>query len=172
MKKESLDMAVKKAVKAKKVVSKKKVVSAKKPVKKVVKKVVSKKVAKPAKAKNVVAKLVKTSKPVVVSKSPVSKGFTKGELLTTIGDMVSLSKKEVANVMDAFVAIIERHVKKGAVGHFIFPGVLKLAVIRKPATKARPGTNPFTGEPTIFKAKPARNVVKIKALKKIKDMVS
>ena len=160
-------MAVKKPVKAKKVASKKTVVSANKPVKKAVKKVVDKKVAKPAKAKKAV-----TSKPVMISKSPVSKGFTKGELLTTIGDMVSLSKKEVGNVMDAFVSIIERHIKKGAIGHFIFPGVLKLAVVRKPATKARPGTNPFTGEPTVFKAKPARNVVKIKALKKIKDMVS
>jgi nucleoid DNA-binding protein len=162
-------MAVKKAVKAKKVASKKKVVSAKKPVKKVVK---AKTVAKSAKAKKPVAKLVKTVKPVVISKSPITKGFSKGELLMTIGEMVALSKKEVANVMDAFVMIIERHIKKGAVGHFIFPGVLKLAIIRKPATKARPGTNPFTGEPTIFKAKPARNVVKIKALKKIKDMVS
>ena len=162
-------MAVKKAVKAsaKKIAGKKKIVSAaKKPVKKVVK---AKKVLKPVKAKKI-AKLVKSSAP--VSKGPISKGFTKGELLTTIGDMVSRSKKEVGNVMDAFVTIIERHIKKGAVGSFIFPGVLKLAVIRKPATKARPGTNPFTGEPTVFKAKPARNVVKIKALKKIKDMVS
>jgi nucleoid DNA-binding protein len=159
-------MAVKKAAKAKKVVGKKKVVSPKKVVKKIA--VKAKKVLNPVKAKKV-AKLVK---PASVSKGPVTKGFTKGELLTTIGDMVSLSKKEVGNVMEAFVTIIERHIKKGAVGSFIFPGVLKLAVIRKPATKARPGTNPFTGEPTIFKAKPARNVVKIKALKKIKDMVS
>ena len=50
-------------------------------------------------------------------------------------------------------------------------GLLKLKVVRKPATKERPGTNPFTGEATIFKAKPARNVVKALPLKALKDMV-
>jgi hypothetical protein len=48
---------------------------------------------------------------------------------------------------------------------------MKLVVQRKPATKARRGINPFTGEETIFKAKPARNVVKIRPLKNLKDMV-
>jgi nucleoid DNA-binding protein len=49
---------------------------------------------------------------------------------------------------------------------------MKIEVKRKPATKARKGINPFTGEETIFKAKPARNVVRIRALKKVKDMVA
>jgi len=48
---------------------------------------------------------------------------------------------------------------------------MKLTVVRKPATKARKGINPFTGEETMFKAKPARNVVKIRPLKNLKDMV-
>lgn len=157
-------MAVKKAVKSVKK-SIKKPVSVKK--KSVPVKSAKKVVQKPAKLK-----LVKTAKPpVAVGKGPVSKGFSKSELLMTIAAMTDLSKKEVTNVLDSFVAVIERHIKKGAVGNFIFPGVLKLAVIRKPATKERKGTNPFTGEPAVFKAKPARNVVKIKALKKIKDMV-
>jgi nucleoid DNA-binding protein len=51
------------------------------------------------------------------------------------------------------------------------PGLMKLVVQRKPATKARKGINPFTGEETMFKAKPARNVVKIRPLKNLKDMV-
>ena len=50
-------------------------------------------------------------------------------------------------------------------------GLMKIIVIKKPATKAREGINPFTGQPTIFKAKPAKKVVKIRALKKVKDMV-
>jgi len=50
------------------------------------------------------------------------------------------------------------------------PGLMKVKVVRKPATKARPGINPFTGEETIFKAKPARNVVKVQPLKALKDM--
>jgi nucleoid DNA-binding protein len=67
---------------------------------------------------------------------------------------------------------IESHVKKGAAGQFTFPGLLKIEVRHKPATKAHKGVNPFTGEETMFKAKPARNVVKIRPLKRLKDMVA
>ena len=59
-----------------------------------------------------------------------------------------------------------------ATGQFILPGLMKIEVKRKPATKARKGINPFTGEETMFKAKPARNVVKVRPLKKLKDMVA
>ena len=48
---------------------------------------------------------------------------------------------------------------------------MKVKVVRKPATKARKGINPFTQEETVFKAKPARNVVKVLPLKALKDMV-
>ena len=49
---------------------------------------------------------------------------------------------------------------------------MKLKVVRKPATKARKGSNPFTGEETMFKAKPARNLVKVRPLKKVKEMAA
>ena len=54
---------------------------------------------------------------------------------------------------------------------FTVPGLLKLRVVKKPARKARKGTNPFTGEEMMFKAKPATKVVKVSALKGLKDMV-
>ena len=57
-------------------------------------------------------------------------------------------------------------------GQITLAGLMKVVAVRKPATKARKGVNPFTGEPTIFKAKPARNVVKIRPLKKVKDLVA
>ena len=56
-------------------------------------------------------------------------------------------------------------------GTFTVPGLMKIKVVRKPATKSRKGTNPFTGEAMIFKAKPARKVVKVLALKGLKEMV-
>ncbi|MBC8392754.1 MAG: HU family DNA-binding protein, partial [Deltaproteobacteria bacterium] len=67
--------------------------------------------------------------------------------------------------------LIERHIKKRAPGKFVFPGLMKIEVKKKPATKARKGINPFTREETMFKAKPAHKVVKIKPLKKVKDMI-
>ena len=114
-----------------------------------------------AKAKAVVIKKIKTYK----------EQLTKSELLKTISDDTGVAKKEVASVIESLTDIINGHIKDRALGSFTMPGLLKIEVKKKPATKARKGINPFTGEETIFKAKPARKVVKIKALKKLKDMV-
>jgi nucleoid DNA-binding protein len=97
--------------------------------------------------------------------------MTKSAILDEIAGNTGLARKQVSSVLDELSVLIERHMKKGAIGQFTLPGLMKIEVRRKPATKARKGINPFTGEETIFKAKPARNVVKIRPLKKLKDMV-
>ena len=102
----------------------------------------------------------------------IKEAMTKSQLLAEIAESTELSKKQVQSVFDELAEIIERHIKKRGVGHFTMPGLMKVTVTRKKATKARKGINPFTGEETIFKAKPARNVVKIRPLKKLKDMVA
>jgi nucleoid DNA-binding protein len=98
--------------------------------------------------------------------------MTKTALFSAIADETELSKKEVGSVFDALTDIVNGHIKKNAAGTFTLPGLLKIKTVRKAATKARPGINPFTGEETIFKAKPARTVVKVLALKKMKDMAN
>jgi len=98
--------------------------------------------------------------------------MTKSALYMTISENTGLKKKEVVAVFDELTKIINGHVKKSAAGLFTMPGLMKVKVVRKPATKARKGINPFTGEPTVFKAKPARNVVKILPLKALKEMVN
>ena len=97
---------------------------------------------------------------------------TKSEVQALIAEHVGISKKEVAQVFDTMGTMIAADLKKGSVGTFNVPGMMKVTVQRKPATKARKGINPFTGEPTVFKAKPARNVVKVRPLKALKDMVA
>ena len=82
-----------------------------------------------------------------------------------------LSKKEVAALLEDLGALIGKNLNRRGPGVFNVPGLMKVKVVRKPATKARKGINPFTKEETIFKAKPARNVVKIQPLKALKDMV-
>ena len=67
--------------------------------------------------------------------------------------------------------VIEAHIKKNAVGVFVLPGLMKISTVRKPATKARKGINPFTKEEVMFKAKPASTAVRVRPLKKLKDMV-
>jgi len=96
--------------------------------------------------------------------------YTKSQLITALAEETELSKKQVTAVFDGLTDIIEGHIKRNGAGVFTLPGLLKMKVVRKPATKARKGINPFTGEPTVFKAKPARNVVKILPLKASKDM--
>ncbi len=98
------------------------------------------------------------------------KPATKTEVFSYLSDRTGLTKKDVGSVFDAMSTMIKRDLKKGP-GVFTVPGLMKIKVVRKPATKARKGINPFTGEETVFKAKPARNVVKIQPLKNLKDMV-
>jgi len=99
------------------------------------------------------------------------KPMTKSEILTSLSESSELSKKEIAGLFDNLSALIAKSLKKGGPGVFTVPGLSKIKVVRKPATKARKGINPFTKEETIFKAKPARNVVKVQPLKALKDMV-
>jgi len=84
--------------------------------------------------------------------------------------MNGTSRKDVVSVLGGLEQLIEQHVKSRGPGKFVLPGLLKIQVVKKPATPARKGINPFTGEMTTFKAKPARRVIKIRALKKLKEM--
>ena len=100
----------------------------------------------------------------------VKEAMTKTQILNTIAENTELSRKQVQSVFDELNVLVESHIKPRAVGHFTIPSLMKVMVTRKPATKARKGINPFTGEETVFKAKAARNVVKVRPLKKLKDM--
>jgi nucleoid DNA-binding protein len=115
--------------------------------------------------------VTKTAKKPPASKVAAAKApMTKSAMLEQIAQSTGLTRKQVSAVFDGLSTLIEGHIKKGGVGQFTLPGLAKIEVKRKPATKARKGKNPFTGEETVFKAKPARNVVKIRPLKKLKDM--
>ena len=91
-------------------------------------------------------------------------------MLTQIAENTELTKKQVQSVLDELTDIIEGHVKKRACGEFVMPGLFKILTVKKPARKARKGINPFTGEETTFAAKPASIQVKIRPLKKVKEM--
>ncbi len=96
--------------------------------------------------------------------------YSKTQILDAIAASTDLSRKQVGTVLDSLGEIIEAHLKKNAAGEFVLPGLLKISTVRKPATKARKGINPFTKEEVTFKAKPAPTVVKVRPLKKLKDM--
>ena len=97
---------------------------------------------------------------------------TKSEIYAQIVEDTGLTRKDVAAVFDSLNGQIKKNLGgRGAPGMFTVPGLLKLRVVKKPATKARKGINPFTGEEMMFKAKPASKTVKATVLKGLKDMV-
>lgn len=134
----------------------------------------------PAK-KKVAAKKAPAKKKVAAKKAPAKKAaparkatalkdkMTKSQIVSSLAESTDLSKKQVNAVLDELNVLIERSIKKRSVGEFTIPGVMKITTVKKPARKARKGINPFTGEETTFKAKPASIAVKIRPLKKLKE---
>lgn len=102
----------------------------------------------------------------------LKEAMTKTQLLEGLAENTGLSKKDVAAVLDELGGVIERHIKKRAVGTFTLPGLLKIKTVKKPARKAQKGVpNPFRpGETMDVQAKPASIQVKVLPLKKLKDM--
>jgi nucleoid DNA-binding protein len=110
-----------------------------------------------------------TSKPVKVAGS--SKPRSKSEVLSTISQHVGIHRRDVGAVFHTLASVIRADLSKSGPGIINVPGLMRITVKRKPATKARMGINPFTKEQVMFKAKPARNVVRIRPLKALKEMV-
>lgn len=110
----------------------------------------------------------KAAKPV---EKAAAKPATKTEIYAKIAEKTNLTKKQVADVFEAMSALIESEIGKKGPGLFVLPGLLKIKVENKPATKARPGFNPATKEPITIKAKPAHKVIKVRALKALKDVI-
>ena len=95
---------------------------------------------------------------------------TKSEILAQISKDTGLAKKQVGDALESLTNVVKKSLKGS--GLFTLPGLLKMKVVKKPATKAREGVNPFTGEKMMFKAKPASKKVRIAALKSLKEMVN
>ncbi|MFP6857612.1 MAG: HU family DNA-binding protein [Roseibacillus sp.] len=102
-----------------------------------------------------------------------NKPATKTEILNNIAEETGLARKDVAAVLESLSGEIRKGVSKKGPGQFTIPGLCKIVVQRKPATQAATRPNPFKpGEMMEVKAKPARNVVKVRPLKNLKDMVA
>ena len=98
------------------------------------------------------------------------KAPSKGEIITTAAEAAGLTRKQVSAVLESLSEQISRAISKKGPGTFTVPGLMRINVINKPAVKARKGINPFTKQEQMFKAKPARRVVKVRPLKALKTM--
>ena len=100
-----------------------------------------------------------------------TKPMTKTEVINALADSTGLTKQQVNQFFEELTGLIAKNLKEGGPGVFNVPGMLKVKVVRKEAKPEREGKDPFTGETRMFKAQPAKNVVKVTALKKLKDAV-
>jgi nucleoid DNA-binding protein len=100
-----------------------------------------------------------------------SKRMSKTQFETALAEKSGLTKKQAKAALDAINTIVTHELGKKGPGEFVFPGLLKLSVVSKPATRQHEGVNPFTKQPMTYKAKAARKVVKIRALKTLNDAV-
>ena len=117
-------------------------------------------------------KVAKKAAPVKKAAPALKDKMTKSQIVGSIADSTGLSKKQVGSVMEELETLMERSIKKRSVGEFTVPGLMKITTVKKPARKARKGINPFTGEETMFKAKPASIAVKVRPLKKLKEFAA
>jgi len=120
----------------------------------------------PAKKKAAAKKAAPAKRPPAIKAK-----LTKTGILNEIADKTELNRKQVGAVLDELETLIERHIRKSAVGEFTLPGLMKIRSVKRPATKKRMGRNPATGEEIVIGPKPASIRVRVTALKKLKDMV-
>lgn len=136
---------------------------------------------KKAAAANTATKKAATKKAPAKKAAPVKKAaapstaairdpMSKSQLVAALSESTGVSKQDVNAVLGELGNLVERHIKKRSAGQFTLPGLLKVRTVKKKATKARKGRNPFTGEEITIAAKPARTTVKVTPLKALKDM--
>jgi nucleoid DNA-binding protein len=106
------------------------------------------------------------------NKAPkTKKAMTKSAIFQELATETGLSKRQIVQVFDAMAGLIKREVSKKGPGQFTLPGLLKIRLVKKAATKARKGRNPATGEEITIAAKPARFVVRARVLKTLNELV-
>lgn len=99
------------------------------------------------------------------------KKLTKSQFVAEVAEKSGLSKKDAGAALEAMNLVIIEQLGKQGPGEVIIPGLLKLNKVEKPAVPARQGINPFTREPTTFKARPASRSVRARPVKALKDAI-
>lgn len=100
-----------------------------------------------------------------------NKRMSKTQFLTVLAEKSGLSRKQAISALDTINAMVAQQLGKRGPGEILIPGLIKLNVVKKPATRQHEGVNPFTKEPMTYKAKAAHKVIKVRPLKALKDAI-
>ncbi|MEZ5319794.1 MAG: HU family DNA-binding protein [Vicinamibacterales bacterium] len=115
--------------------------------------------------------MAKTAKKKSFKATPAKSRRSRADVIRQIADGTDLKPGKVKEVFNALSSIIAADLGKKGPGEFNLMGLMKLKTVNKPATKARPGRNPFTGEAITIKAKPASRKVRVRALRTLNGMI-
>lgn len=97
---------------------------------------------------------------------------SRAEIFQHIANETGIKRIHVEAVFDEMAKLIKAHLKKQGSGEIIIPKLgLKIRKVRKKATKVRTMISPLTGTEVTIPSKPARDDVKIVALKPLKEAV-
>jgi nucleoid DNA-binding protein len=107
----------------------------------------------------------------MADKKPAAKRITKAQFIAELATMTELDKKTVNNVFVALTDLIKKELGAKGPGELVIPGLVKLKITNRPATKDRQGVNPFTKQPMLIKGKPASKKVRVAPIKALKDLV-
>ena len=107
----------------------------------------------------------------MAEKKPATKRMTKAQIVAELAEATELDKKAINNVFVALTDLIKKELGAKGPGEFVLPGLVKLKIAKKPATKDRQGINPFTKQPMLIKGKPASKKVRVAPIKALKDLV-
>jgi nucleoid DNA-binding protein len=99
------------------------------------------------------------------------KPLTKTEMTAALAESTGLTKQQVVSLFDELATLIKKELGEEGAGAINISNLLKIKVVRKPATPEHTGINPFTKEEMVFKAKPAKNDVKVVPLTGLKELV-
>ena len=104
--------------------------------------------------------------------TPVKERWGKSQILNELSVLAGITRKQASSAIEELGGIIGRHIGKNGPGMFVLPGMLKVSTKKKPAVKAGMRKHPITGEMIMGKAKPASVTVRVRALKKLKDLAN
>ena len=100
-----------------------------------------------------------------------NKPLNKADIVARIAEKCDVSKKDADAMLDALTDLMKSEMSKDGNKVFVLPGVLKISIGQRPATRERASINPFNGKPMVVAAKPVRASVRVRALKGLKDAV-
>merc|ERR1711971_1528498 len=93
--------------------------------------------------------------------------ITASEAYDRVATATGLQRSDIKKAVEAIMDVAGAELKKN--GSFKIGGCINTKIKNRPARKAMKGTNPFTGEPCMLKARKASKTVRALPMKKLKD---